>query len=227
MKIRSFFLLLIILWCFISQADSVGAQGNPIIFLNETSHAFPTVFEGEKLSHTFTIFNKGKADLNIKKVTHTWGCSAARYDRVVPPGGKGEITVEIDSNSVRGKFEKKVIIWTNDLERRSVALYLTGEVKPHIALEPGSYLSLWGDKDQVVKDHLEIINNHEKAIKILSIDTDLTDQIRWHLKEITPGFHYRLEVEDISKAGKEYTGHLFIKTDNPQKPELSIIVNRH
>lgn len=79
----------------------------------------------------------------------------------------------------------------------------------------------------MLKDHLDIINNHESALKIISIDTDLSGLIKWHLKEITPGFHYRLEIEDISNTSEEYTGHLFIRTNNHQKPELSIIINRH
>lgn len=41
----------------------------PIIHIAETNHVFPTVFEGEKLSHTFKVFNKGTANLKIKSVT--------------------------------------------------------------------------------------------------------------------------------------------------------------
>jgi hypothetical protein len=43
----------------------------PIIHVNKTTHIFQPVFEGEELSHTFTVFNKGTATLHIKKVTHS------------------------------------------------------------------------------------------------------------------------------------------------------------
>jgi len=46
-----------------------SSEGGPIIRVQETTHAFPPVFEGEKLSHTFTILNQGTTDLNIKRVT--------------------------------------------------------------------------------------------------------------------------------------------------------------
>ena len=90
----------------------------------------------------------------------------ARYDRVIPPGGTGNITVTIDSGKVRGDFRKKAIIWSNDLQRMSVALYLEGEIIPHISLKPGGYLSLWGVKGRVPSEHLEITNNHDKPLKL-------------------------------------------------------------
>jgi len=139
----------------------------------------------------------------------------------------GNITVTIDSGKVRGDFLKKAIIWSNDLQRMSVTLYLVGEVIPHISLDPGGYLSLWGVKGKVPGEHLDMINNHKNPMKIIGIDSDLRDHIVWHLKEIKPGYVYRLEVEDISEAVGDYTGHLVVRTDQPEKPELIIIINGH
>ena len=151
----------------------------------------------------------------------------ARYDRVIPPGGRGNITVTIDSGKVRGDFQKKAIIWSNDLQRMSVALYLEGEVIPHISLDPGGYLSLLGAKGKVPGEHLDMINNHKNSMKIIGVHSDLSNHIVWHLKEIKPGYVYRLWVEDISEKVGDYTGHLYVRTDNPLKPELVIIINGH
>jgi hypothetical protein len=135
------------------------------------------------------------------------------------------VTVTIDTKRVRGEFEKKAIVWSNDLEKRSIALYLKGRVKPHIAIEPGGYVSLWGAEGQVPPGSLDIINNHKNPVKITGIDNDLPERITWRLNEIKPGFVYKLEIEDIPKTAATYTGHLVVRTDNPQKPELNIIVN--
>jgi hypothetical protein len=148
-----------------------------------------------------------------------------RFDRVIPPGGTGTVTLTIDTSRVIGEFQKRTVVWSNDLERRSMALYLTGLVKPFISLEPGSYVGLWGVKGQVPKEHIEIINNYTEPIKITGIENDLPEQIRWRLEELKPGYSYRLEVEDISNKAGEYTGHLYVRTDFPQKPEFVIIVN--
>ena len=50
---------------------SFSQEHAPIIQVAHTVHVFPAVFEGEELSHTFTVFNKGTTDLLIKKVTHS------------------------------------------------------------------------------------------------------------------------------------------------------------
>jgi len=149
----------------------------------------------------------------------------ARYDRGIPPGGTGNITLSIDTSRLRGEFQKKALVWSNDPERMSIALYLEGEVIPHISLDPGGYLSLVGAKGQAPKEHLEIINNHTTPLKIMGADSDLKNHIIWHIEEIKPGYVYRLEVEDISKTAGDYTGHLVIRTDSPKKPELTVIVN--
>ena len=151
----------------------------------------------------------------------------ARYDRVIPPGGTGKITLQIDTNRIRGDFRKKAIVWSNDPERMSVAIYMEGEVISHISLDPGGYLSLWGVKGKVPRGHLDMINNHKNPIKITGAESDLTDHIIWHIEEIKPGYVYRLEVKDISKTAGDYTGHLIIRTDCPRKPELVIIINGH
>jgi hypothetical protein len=65
----SLFLFLPLTLLFVSRLCPAQSGNSPIIHIPETNHTFPTVFEGEKLNHTFRVFNKGTADLNIKRVT--------------------------------------------------------------------------------------------------------------------------------------------------------------
>ena len=52
-----------------SQSYPASPEGGPIIHVEKTTHVFSPVFEGEKLSHTFTVLNQGTTELNIKRVT--------------------------------------------------------------------------------------------------------------------------------------------------------------
>ncbi len=148
-----------------------------------------------------------------------------RYDRVIPPGGTGIVTLTIDTGRVIGEFQKRAVVWSNDPDSRSIALYLNGEVRPFISLEPGGYVGLWGVKGQIPGESIEIINNHSAPIKIMGIENELPQSVKWKLEEVNPGYTYRLEVGDISTKAGEYTGHLIVRTDHPQKPEFVIVVN--
>lgn len=64
-------------------------------------------------------------------------------------------------------------------------------------------------------------------MKIIGVDSDLKEHIIWQLEEIKPGYVYRLVVEDVSGKVGDYTGHLYVRTDNSLKPELVIIINGH
>jgi hypothetical protein len=54
-----------------SQLSADPSENMPVIHLDQTTHTFPASFEGEHLSHSFKVFNKGTADLEILDVTRT------------------------------------------------------------------------------------------------------------------------------------------------------------
>ncbi len=63
------FFSMLVLSC-VKNSLSAETENAPIIQVDKTTHIFQPVFEGEELSHTFIVFNKGRAELRIKKVTH-------------------------------------------------------------------------------------------------------------------------------------------------------------
>ena len=60
-------LIIIVLWG--SQLSADQSEQTPVIHLDKTTHTFPTSFEGQQLSHSFKLLNKGTADLEILDVT--------------------------------------------------------------------------------------------------------------------------------------------------------------
>lgn len=74
----------------------------------------------------FVLGNTGKADLIIGQVIKDCTCTVARYDRVIPPGGPGEITLSIKPYSVEGQFQKQAKGKINDPKRPEAVLVLQG-----------------------------------------------------------------------------------------------------
>lgn len=69
--LKIFLLLFFLIIGLICESHLTAAQPTevPIIRIDEPNHTFPTVFEGEELSHTFAVSNIGTTNLNIKSVT--------------------------------------------------------------------------------------------------------------------------------------------------------------
>ena len=73
---HSNFILIILIFFFLSCQTSLPAKKErfkekgyqPEAYIPQTSHQFKEVFEGEKISHSFTIKNKGKGALKIEKI---------------------------------------------------------------------------------------------------------------------------------------------------------------
>jgi hypothetical protein len=64
-------IFLIIIAIYGSQLSANQSEQTPVMHLDQTTHTFPASFEGEDLSHSFKLINKGPADLEILDVTHT------------------------------------------------------------------------------------------------------------------------------------------------------------
>ena len=54
-----------------ARLGAAQSENTPVIHLDKTAHTFPIAFEGEQLSHSFKLINKGSADLEILDVKHT------------------------------------------------------------------------------------------------------------------------------------------------------------
>jgi hypothetical protein len=68
-SVKLIFLIIIVL--FGSRLFAEQSEHRPVIHLDQTTYTFPAVFEGEQLSHSFKLMNRGTADLEILKVTHS------------------------------------------------------------------------------------------------------------------------------------------------------------
>lgn len=65
-----FFLLMLVTFLSVYQPVFVQGENGPIIQIDPITHTFAAVFEGQPLSHDFTVINRGSADLEIQDVTH-------------------------------------------------------------------------------------------------------------------------------------------------------------
>ena len=106
-------------------------QGPPKAVVNERAYDFGAIPPEEIALHDFVIRNEGRGDLIIEKASPGCGCIGVEFDRVIPPGGEGKITVILRPyTSWSGqKFAERVLATVNDPVMSRFMLKVTGRVE--------------------------------------------------------------------------------------------------
>jgi len=92
---------------------------------------FGKIPQGKIVSSTVKFRNTGNANLIIKDVKTSCGCTAALISKkVLKPGEEGKIRIEFDSTGKEGKISRTVTVYSNDLNNsRSVITIFANVVK--------------------------------------------------------------------------------------------------
>ncbi len=107
------------------------SRGFPRIHFDRDSYDFGKIVQGKIVEHTFTFKNIGTADLVIKEVTTSCGCTAALVsNNVIHPGERGAIKVSYDSQGRAIKVTRKIRVVTNDPVEPVKELTIIADVLP-------------------------------------------------------------------------------------------------
>jgi|GEM_PF-519459 len=94
------------------------------------------VMRGETAHFAFVLKNTGTALLEIL-AKPTCGCTVAKFDKTIPPGGQGKVEAELRTSSYRTRVEKTLTLTTNDPRNPKVDLTIAVNVVPIVQVEPG------------------------------------------------------------------------------------------
>ncbi|MDP3181230.1 MAG: DUF1573 domain-containing protein [Desulfobaccales bacterium] len=205
-------------------ALGTAAGAAPQASLTETTHDFGKVFEDAALTHTFVITNTGTAPLDILEVDPDCECTASRYDRSIPPGGRGEITLTIKPYSVIWQFKKDTKVRLNDPAHPEVILTLKGAAQPFIEIKPSHVIRLRGTLPADMQGQVRFISHLPTPWEIKEVRTDIPEKIEVALKAEQPGRVYVLEVRNKSQQAGHYKGMVELFTTSKERPRLIVRV---
>ncbi len=208
----------------ISLRPVYGRNDPPRAILTETAHDFGSVTEDQPLAHTFRVKNTGGEPLVIEDVDPDCACTVPRYDRTIPPGGEGEITLTIKPFSVLRQFKKETRVRTNDPEHRLLVLTLTGVGQPFIEIEPSHIVRLRGNRGEELTGQVRFISHLKGPWQISGFRTTIPDKIEITLKTEVPDRIYVLAIRNKSKEAGPYAGLIELTTTVPERPRLIVRV---
>jgi len=139
-----------------------------LIEITETNKDAGAVEQGTPVRYRFELRNRGQADLEIRHVKPSCGCSVAKWDRVVKPGATSVIEAEMNTEHFRGQVSKHLTVITNDPEHPEVELTISARVDPVVWIKPGSAAEVSVEDRPVTRTFL-LERNGGRPMKILQV----------------------------------------------------------
>lgn len=147
----------------------------------------------------------------------------AHFDRAVPPGGEGKITLRLNTRGYEGKIRKVARVYTNDPDNQRETITLEAFIKTAIMVTPRSVF-LQGKMADAVTRSVDIKGDPAKALSLEPVNFSLNHRVKYAIEEVSPGKHYRISFTSIPNLTNHFHGVLRLRTNYPEKPVLSIYV---
>ena len=145
----------------------------------------------------------------------------ARFDRAIPPGGEGKITLQINTSGFGGSIHKTARVTTNDPKRPDLKIGLKGHVWTPVEVKPRRvYLKgIVGDPLEKLV-HLRAQKQEPLVLQIEEISSP--EKIAANLKELEKGRLFELRFTNQVRNKIRYREQVKLKTNYPEKPEITI-----
>jgi hypothetical protein len=208
-------------------SDSARAQGQPKIDIPETRHDFGRVFERKQYVHDFIVYNRGDAELEIKNVRPTCGCTVTNYDKTIAPGKQGKIEFVLDGEKVHDEFNKNATVSSNDPVSPTMTIAVSGIEVPYLDIQPEGTVYLHGRHgEQVVKTMTVKTNEDISDFKITRVSSNIDDKITYTVKPSSMPGAYDVTVYKNPNLPTLITyGNIYLHTNSSVEPTTPIQVH--
>ena len=215
-------LLLLVALAAFSVAVPARAADTPakaVIQIPQLTFDFGEASEGGEINHDFIVQNTGAAPLEISEVKSSCGCTVARFDKTIPPGGEGKISVKVNlKNQHAGDLAKNLVVFSNASNSPKTTISVSGKVKAFIEVSPMSAIFFRGLPDQVREAVVEL-RAVSRPFHIQKVVNSVEDKMSAKVETVEDGRVYRIAISNLLKKGN-YSGTVVVHTDIPEKPEI-------
>ncbi len=183
-----------------------------------------TVQRGTVITKEFVVKNTGSALLRIADVKPACGCTRAKFDKTIAPGGTGKIVLTIDTKSFRGPISKSAKVLSNDSATPEISLIVVASVRGIVRAEPSESLRIQAMQGHLGKAELLLTSEHAdfKPTAITTTESYLHAVLN---PAIEPG-NWKVRVFSDSKApAGPILGEVIVKTGITEEPEFRIPVS--
>ena len=145
----------------------------------------------------------------------------ARFDRTIPPGGEGTITLRIKTYGLPGDIHKTARVFTNDPKNPELTIGLKGKVWDPIHVKPKNAF-LTGILGEKVEEVVLIKGEKKEPLVVELALVSIPDRVEVILTEIEKGRTWELRVKNKVEKKARYKGQVKLTTNYPEQDEIVI-----
>ncbi len=149
------------------------------------------------------------------------------YTRSIPAGGKGKVTIKLNTKGYGGRTLSKVArIYTNDPDSQVVHLRVSGPVESFVTISP-SVVRLVGAENEILEERVRIVPDSEQPFKITGARADKGRDIDFRLEPARFGEKegYWLIITGTRQEPGSFYDYIYLETDEERVPELKVRVH--
>lgn len=145
----------------------------------------------------------------------------ASFDRTVPPGGEGKITLTVNTKGYSGEIHKAALVHTNDPKMQRVQIGVKAFVQvPILISSQNVFLRPRGDEADAKTVKIEA--GFEKPLVIEPEEFNLEGKIAYEIKEVIKSRSYVITFTTLPKIKGMVDGFLKLKTNYEETPTVKI-----
>lgn len=145
------------------------------------------------------------------------------FDKAIPPGGEGKIEIKVRTKGYHGTIHKRVRVYTNDPANNIVKLSIKALVEVPIYVSP-TRVNFYGTGGQVLTKFVEVRAELNKPLELTLGQFNLAEKVSYTVEEIEKGRKFQIRFTNIPGPVQLYHGFLKLKTNYPEKPEITISI---
>lgn len=154
----------------VAVAQDKASTAAPRLTMVDPMKDFGTVAKGTMLEWDFTLKNTGQVDLEIVNVQPACGCTVAKFDRVIKPGGTGKIHAAVDTAQFSGPISKSINVVSNDPTTPNALLTVRAVVKPYVEAYPAGFLRYMILQSETATQSTLLYSEEEEPFEIVSVE---------------------------------------------------------
>jgi uncharacterized protein YgiM (DUF1202 family) len=204
-------------------AASAGAGSPAKMVIAETTHDAGDVPKGEVIEHDFVVKNEGAGDLHVLSVKPACGCTTPGFDKIIPAGGEGKITLNVDTARFKGQISKSASVTTNDPSQPNMRLVINANVTTFIDVLPRDVVTFRQYRGEEKKQELTVRSNEGGKLDIKDVQVN-GESIRHEISRTSDSEHQLSVWLDKEAPIGNVSGSLKLLTSSAKEPNVTVTV---